>query len=95
MQLYASPVNAGAVLIIDGRTNTMDTTTLRVPNGGWKWYSIVFCPLTNKLYAAPSDSNVVLIIDPEVNTVDTTLLAVQSGNGKWTSFAYSNISATM
>ena len=95
VQMYASPVNADAVLIVDGRMNTLDTTTLRVPSGGFKWYSIVLCPLTNKLYAPPSDSDVMLIVDPDTNTVDTTLLRMQSGNAKWTSIAYSNVSKAM
>lgn len=95
VQLYASPVNAAAVLIVDGRRNTLDTTTLRVPSGSWQWYSIVLCPLTNKLYAPPADTNVMLIVDPDTNTVDTTLLQIPYSHRGWTGIAYSNISKTM
>jgi hypothetical protein len=60
-KLFAAPVNADAVLIIDPVTNTMDVTTLAgFGSGGSKWYGIAYVEAVGKLFTAPATATAAL-----------------------------------
>lgn len=75
-KIYCPPSSTTNVLIIDPKTNTIDTTTITgitaaVPS---KWNGGVLAT-NGKIYCIPNTFSAVLIIDTTTNTIDTTTLA--------------------
>jgi hypothetical protein len=68
-KIYATPIGAVAVLIIDPRTNASDYQFgIRVPNGPNKWVgSCTWAPNTGRLYFAPLNAGTILVVDPITN----------------------------
>lgn len=82
-KIYGIPRDASSVLVINPKTNTVDTTSIPVPAGLNKFVGGVLAP-NGKIYCAPFDATYVLIIDPVSQTVDTTsIVGLPVTSGKW------------
>jgi len=96
-KIYGIPYNAENVLIIDTKSDTVDTTTIQGIAGFSKYSCAVPAPYWkgSKLYAIPSDATNVMIVDTTTDTADiTSIKGIKPGkSGKNTGFSYADATA--
>jgi hypothetical protein len=75
-KLYCAPQNALTVLVIDSKTDTVNTIDCGVKGDG-KWNGIA--AVGSKLYCVPRGASSVLVIDSKMDTVSTIECGVKKG----------------
>jgi hypothetical protein len=89
-KIYCSPYGYTKILIIDPLVDSVDTTTMQVPNTTGAisgFYPVPVLAPDGKIYCSPRSCTNVLILDPDLKTSDTTTLLIPSSLGinKYTS----------